>query len=124
VSSFTEPLRVEVMGKEVDGLGMFAVLKGFRYEIGYLGSGDVVSVPAGFETDLVSLPRFARWFLPIAGRPAKAALLHDWLLIQKDPRAHEVFDEALKVAEVPTINRWIMVAGVKLWALVKRYCYR
>jgi hypothetical protein len=117
VSSFTAPLHVEVMDSERSGQGLFRVLKAFTYEVRHLGSGELVTVPEGFETDFCSLPTPARAVLPIAGRSAKAALLHDWLLMQRDNRAHDVFSEALKVAKVAAWKRWIMVTAVRLWAV-------
>ena len=38
----------------------------------------VIVIPAGFRTDLVSAPWWARWFLPLL-HLAIAALVHDWL---------------------------------------------
>jgi hypothetical protein len=78
-------------------------------------------VPAGFPTDLCSLPPIARPFIPIAGRMAKPALLHDWLLEQGDARAADVFAEALAVAGVGQSLRWIMVAAVRVWARIRRF---
>lgn len=115
MSSFTDPLRVEVLDQEHNGEGLFRVLDPFTYEVGVLGSGDEITVPAGFVTDLASIPRVARWLIPIAGRSAKAAVLHDWLLHLLDRRATSVFNEALIVAGTPTWRRWVMVAAVFVW---------
>lgn len=117
MSSFTAPLIVEALNSEADGRGLFRVHKSFVYEVGYLGSGDRIEVPEAFETDLGSVPWFARAFIPIAGRMAKPALLHDWLLAIGSPRAHQVFDEALEVAGFGWLARKIMGAFVRLWAL-------
>jgi hypothetical protein len=44
--------------------------------------GDTITVPAGFETDFATVPRFMHWlFLPY-GAYTRAAVLHDWLLHQ------------------------------------------
>lgn len=37
-------------------------------------------IPAGFKTDLESVPKFAQWILPRAGRALRPALIHDWLI--------------------------------------------
>jgi hypothetical protein len=113
VSSFTAPLILEVLPKELEGLGMFAVSQPFSYDVGYEGSGDTITVPARFPTDLCTIPMFARPFIPTAGRMAKPALLHDWLLACGDSRCHDIFDEALGVAKVSQPLRWIMVKAVR-----------
>lgn len=116
VSSFTTPLLLEVADKERDGQGLFNVYAAFSYDVGYLGSGETIVVPAGFTTDLCTLPRLARPFIATSGKAAKPALLHDYLLVSGDPRALPVFREALVVAGVSRFTRWIMVAAVWLWA--------
>lgn len=115
MSSFTEPLKVEVLDKERGGQGLFRVIEPFTYEVGKLGSGETITVEAGYITDFASIPRIAMWLIPIAGRSAKAALLHDWLLHLNDTRATKVFNEALEVAGCPAYRRWIMVAAVFVW---------
>jgi hypothetical protein len=113
VSSFTEPLIVEVEAKERSGIGLVTLFKSFSY---YLEDGsDTIIVPVGYETDFASIPRIGRPFFATMGKVAKPALLHDWLLHRDDKRATKVFNEALKVARVSTIGRLIMVAFVFLW---------
>ena len=109
----------QALASERRGQGEFRLLQPFTYEIGRLGSGERVTVPAGYPTDLCSVPWFARAFIPIAGRAAKPALLHDWLIDHDDPRAAAVFDEALGVAGVPGLRRGLMVAAVRLWARIR-----
>ncbi|MEJ6008673.1 DUF1353 domain-containing protein [Novosphingobium aquae] len=116
MSSFTAQLILVAEPEERGGRGVFRVHQAFTYEVGHLGSGDVVTVPAGFRTDLCSIPAIARPFVPIAGRMAKPGLIHDWLLEIGDPRAHDIFDEALGVAGVPRFTRTAMVLAVCLWA--------
>lgn len=119
MSSFTAPLVLEALPSSRSGRGEFLVYKSFTYEIGSLGSGDVVTVPEGFRTDLCSVPFFARAFLPIAGKAAKPALLHDWLVWCGDARAHAVFDEALRVAEVRSYKRILLVAAVRYFGCLR-----
>jgi hypothetical protein len=122
VSSFTDPLILEAMPEELEGRGLFRVHKAFSYDIGYEGSGITVTVPEGFVTDLCSVPAFARPFVPLSGKVAKPALLHDWLLtLGDDDRAHKVFDEALGVAEVKPATRWLLVCAVRLWTWWKGF---
>jgi hypothetical protein len=120
VSSFTEPLILEALATTRQGRGEFLVHKPFRYEVGRLGSGDTITVPAGYNTDLCSVPWFARAFIPLAGKVAKPALLHDWLLDQGDARAHDVFEEAMKVAGVSPFKRLLLGKAVRLYAAAKR----
>ena len=114
MSSFTDPLILEALASERRGLGEFRVHEPFSYDIGRLGSGDTVTVPAGFDTDLASVPWFARAFIPISGRVAKPALVHDFMLSTGDARADDVFAEALRVAGVGRATAWLMVQAVRL----------
>lgn len=114
MSSFTDALILEALASERRGLGEFRVHEPFSYDIGHLGSGDTVTVPSGFNTDLASVPWFARAFIPISGRVAKPALVHDFMLSTGDPRADDVFAEALHVAGVGRATAWLMVQAVRL----------
>lgn len=124
MSSFTEPLILEALSSTRQGRGEFLVHKPFRYEVGHLGSGDVIEVPAGYTTDLCSVPWFARAFIPLSGRIAKPALLHDWLLDQGDARAHDVFDEAMRVAGVRPFKRRLIGGAVRAYAWAKHRAFR
>ncbi len=42
-------------------------------------NSDVISVPAGFVTDLASVPRIFWTFMPPDGKYAKSAIIHDYL---------------------------------------------
>ena len=117
MSSFTKPLDVRIMDKTRDGLGLFELLTSFVYEVGDLGSGVTVCVPAGFVTDLATIPRWARPFLMQAGPSGKAAVLHDFLVGTNDERATDIFDEALEVAGVNSFARWCMVTAIRIWSV-------
>lgn len=119
MSSFTAPLVLVALDEERDGIGEFRTYLPFWYDIGYLGSGNTVVVPAGFDTDLASIPWFARPFISISGRVAKPALLHDYLLSRGDARADDVFEEALGVAGVVGWRARLMVASVRAWSVVR-----
>lgn len=45
----------------------------------YVGETDVIHIPAGFRTDLASVPRIFWWLMPPTGVYEQAAVLHDWL---------------------------------------------
>lgn len=125
MSSFTAPLILEALPYEHSGRGVFAVHEAFTYDIGHLGSGHSVTVPVGFRTDLCSVPAFARPFIPLAGRLAKPALVHDYLLYcGEDHLAHDVFDEALAVAGVGPVLRFLVVSSCRLFWRTKGWWCR
>lgn len=55
----------------------------FYYDVGFLGSGYTITVPAGFVTDFASFPRFIwrglMWWLPGWVKYSKPSPLHDYL---------------------------------------------
>lgn len=115
MSSFTAALILEALPEERNGRGLFRVYEPFSYDVGHLGSGETILVPKGFVTDLCSVPWFARWLVPLSGRLAKPALLHDWLLLRGDLRAHDVLEEAMKVAGVSPLMRLLVSTAVRLY---------
>ena len=46
----------------------------------------IVTVPAGFKTDLASIPRLFRSLIPQVGRWNRPAVVHDWLYEDGVPR--------------------------------------
>ena len=52
----------------------------FCYEVGRIGSDEFICVPAGFITDLASVPRLL-WPIvsPTGSRTSRAAVIHDYL---------------------------------------------
>lgn len=80
MSSFTTPLDLRAND---DGC-TFTVLKEFNYEIGALGSGRLIKVPAGLKTDFASVPQIFWNILPPWGKYGKAAVLHDWLYANQE----------------------------------------
>lgn len=83
----------------------------------YLTEGmAIIQVPAGFRTDLASVPRALWAIFPPHGRHSLAAILHDWLCVKGDKRyADKVFDEALLSLGVTSWKRRAMVAAVRLY---------
>lgn len=77
-----------------------------------------ITVPAGFITDMASVPRIplAYW---LAGDTAhEAAVIHDYLYTShKHPRdvADAVFLEAMKAMGEPFIRRYAMYTAVRLF---------
>ena len=90
----------------------------------YLGRRDRFVVPAGFGTDLATVPRPVLWLVPESGRYTLAAVLHDWLctvgiatgaVTSRD--ADGIFRRAMREADVPVLLRWLMWTGVRWGAL-------
>jgi hypothetical protein len=88
VSSFTEARWERVYlpdgrPKTRGGRPVFAIRgagrDGFRYEIGFVGSGLSVHVPEGFETDVVSDPTGVLALVGATRRMIKSSAVHDCL---------------------------------------------
>lgn len=80
-------------------------------------SGQVITVPAGFRTDLASVPRLFWRVLPRDGGTYRAAaVVHDYLIEHASwDHAADVFDEALADNGTSPARRWLMVGAVRLW---------
>ncbi len=96
-------------------------------------AGELVSVPAGFVTDLASVPRALWWLYPPFGRYTRAAVIHDWLYregrIGRRPitraEADEIFRQAMLDGKVPAYRARILWAAVRVgaggtWARYRR----
>lgn len=106
--------------------------------------GDTFTVPVGFETDFATVPRFLHWLISPYGAYTRAAVLHDWLLVeladwwnkyrnggdlgrgdpdmalsQNLPPANSrdcdgIFRRVMEDLGVPWAKRWIMWAAVRV----------
>ncbi len=75
-------------------------------------------IPAGFVTDLATIPRFILWLIPQRGAYDKAAILHDYLLLKFDKPKKEVdriFLEQMKADGVVRWKRNLMYIAVRLF---------
>lgn len=77
---------------------------------------DTVTVPAGFHTDLASVPRIPVAYTLLGDRARQAAVVHDFLysegrVSRKD--ADEVLYEAAIVTGVSRWQAWLIWAGVR-----------
>lgn len=132
MSSYTNPPRLTRIGER-----LWRVDVGFEYYIGHPNSGFVVTIPAGFETDLASIPPVLQWLLPPDGkydhgivawvlrlfgrdgwdwRYAHAAIVHDYLYKQAIATkriADIVFYESMGVSRVYTWLRVVMYEAVR-----------
>lgn len=107
-----------------------------RYDVGRLGSGRTIEVPAGFVTDGASVPRLLWAWLPAWGRYSRAAVVHDYCYamlgaaVPLDPDMREalrplpashreadaIFYEAMQVCGVGAPTRFLMWAAVRAWS--------
>ena len=86
------------------------------YESDVLGT--VVTVPAGFFTDLASVPRVPVIFTIWGNRSHREAVVHDYLYctnsvpVVSKLQADRVFLEAMKAVNKSCYIRWFMFIGV------------
>ena len=78
-----------------------------------------ITVPAGFPTDLASIPRVVQNLIPKSGQYDRPAVIHDYLY-QLAPwgisrgQADAVLNEAMQVIGVGTWTQRLIYAGVRL----------
>jgi hypothetical protein len=103
-----------------DGRCVWALSTPLIYAAGPAGAA--VIVPAGYVTDLASIPRFA-WSLGFApdGPWAKAAVVHDYLYATRGlsgrysrAQADGILDQAMAALGVPAWRRAVIWAAVRL----------
>jgi Protein of unknown function (DUF1353) len=109
------------MGKFLDRLVLSPLSDGvmwfldrrFRYET---SDGTLIEVPARFETDFASVPRFFTNILPRWSTYGPAAVIHDWLYWSKTTdrkRADDILLEAMRELQVSDWKRWVIYHGVR-----------
>lgn len=89
----------------------WVLLSDFSFDVGRHLSGDRITVPAGFVTDLTSVPRPLWLFYPRWGKYGNGAIIHDWLYwMQTRPRSEVdlIFLEAMEVMGVHPASRAIL----------------
>jgi hypothetical protein len=69
---------------------IYRLVKHFRIHITMDGVKNVISVPAGFATDMATIPLVAQLLIGSRDDPgvAEAAVAHDWLCTQDAPREY------------------------------------
>lgn len=78
--------------------------------------GGVIEVPAGFVTDLASIPRVFHAVIPVNGKHRKAAVVHDWLYVSQimsRAESDKVFLKAMEESGVRWSLRWVMYSAVR-----------
>lgn len=112
MSQFLSKLILEAADE--DG-GKWRVVAPFYYDSD--AAKRVITVPAGFLTDLASTPRIPLVYEACGNIATKAAALHDYLYTSgRESRAvaDAVLREAAALAGVSWWQRWAMWAGVRL----------
>jgi hypothetical protein len=128
MSAFTGPLSLTELDTD---WRMWRLETPLVYEVGELGSGRTIEVPAGFITDGASVPRFLWAICPTWGSYSRAAVIHDFLgtmLMAGTPPPEgmhqtiidRVFVEAMTVCGTNLVIRWAIWAAVRLAAKVGR----
>ncbi|EKI1090358.1 DUF1353 domain-containing protein [Salmonella enterica] len=112
MSRFTTPAILEMLGHY-----NWRVYESFAF---YLSDDnrDVIEVPAGFVTDLATVPRIFWILLPPDGKYAKAAIIHDYLYdnaLRTKREADRIFLDGMTVLGVPRWKRMIMYYAVRLF---------
>lgn len=64
------------------GRSLWGVQREIKYQVGH-DPTEIITVPAGFVTDLTSVPRLVWSFYPPDGPWVKAAVIHDFLYYTK-----------------------------------------
>lgn len=82
----------------------------------YRGAWQTFTVPQSFTTDFASVPRILWPLFPPYGRHTRAAVLHDWLYMQRRTSradADGIFRRVMREEGVPAWRRWAMYGAVR-----------
>ena len=120
MSQFTSKLHVNPIDDKY-----WELLEGFEYHVGYLGSGEIITVPPGFITDFASIPRVFWPIIAPNGKHGKAAVIHDYCYATacyRKLRSDRIFLEGMEVLKVEEWKRQTMFHAVVMfgwWAWYK-----
>jgi hypothetical protein len=117
MAKFLDELVYTRTGKKHGGRPVFRLTFDFRFNYGTDEYPAVVTVPAGFETDLASVPRIL-WSFIAPWEADEAAIIHDWLYHRRrlDRRvADSIFRQALVLCGIGRIHAALMWLGVRLF---------
>lgn len=102
------------IGQERKGRQLYKLLEPLEYKY----KNWKITVPAGFETDLVSLPALFRIFASPTGKWAYAAIFHDYLYrstLYNRKTADLVFNQIMKESKVPKYKRILAYIAVRIF---------
>ena len=100
--------------------GWFRLLEPLRFSMTtWRGVSILVEVPAGYETNLASVPRLLWPIFPPFGVYNRAAVIHDYLLDQGGHRflADAIFRECMAILGVPWYRRVAMFYAVRMYSI-------
>lgn len=115
MSKFAEPLAVEITDRKKRGRPVAKLLFSFSY---YDKSGTAFIVPAGFETDFASSPRWLWSVVPPLGSYSKAAVLHDFLYVHHQvtrKEADRMLRDGAKALGVGVVTRNLIWASARIF---------
>lgn len=117
---------------ELTGPAEFKMLTRLAYQDAHFDEPFIVPLdPAGFRTDLTSVPPVFQWLVPAIGVHLPAALIHDGLVLDSgEPVSHigpkvtreqadRIFRDGMRDGGTPLIRRWLIwtaVAVATAWA--------
>ena len=114
MGQFLYPLRLErIEDISDDGRGTWRLLDTVVFLSARYGR---IVAPAGFVTDLASVPRLPVAYFLAGGLAHAAAVVHDWLYDSHEltrAQADAVFREAAQACGVSAWRSWLMWAGVR-----------
>jgi hypothetical protein len=90
-------------------------------ELRYKGNKDEFCVDAQFTTDFASVPRIFWNLIPPVGKYSKAAVIHDWLYVNKTVSrkdADGIFRRIMRENGVPKWKRYVMWAAVRAFGWI------
>ena len=122
MSQFTTELVVDKIGPN-----SWILLEKFEYHIGSYPSENVIKVPIGFITDFASIPKIFWSIIGPNGTHGKAAVLHDYCYATAcygKFKSDCIFLEAMKVLNVPLIDRVTLFTAVVLFGWGAWYKHR
>lgn len=125
VTRFTAPLYTADIGRVEKNRPIRVIIRDFEYGLEGENDEDRVYVPIGYCSDGTSVPVFLRGILPVWGKYAQAAIVHDLLYATNSlPRkeADEIFRDAILVlgrdieSDAPTMGGRFL-AYLAYWAV-------
>jgi hypothetical protein len=121
MSRFVTSLETKLLrGQFKQGRQLYQLLSPLVYESDLLGVA--IIVPAGFVTDMASVPKLPLTWLLAGGTANEAAVIHDWSYtvhaVGRKPitrrQADALFREAIAASEDTTAPSWLMWLAVRL----------
>ncbi len=117
------PLCLEFIGATGRNAATYRLHEPLHFTAGFDGGGVSVRVPAGFQTDLTSIPRWLRSWLPHDGQYAPAAVTHDYLysLCRAGEKgcsrflADAIFRDGMRLLGVPMLRRVVIYYAVRFF---------